>query len=143
MDSSIYITVQNLKYLKRGGRITPAAAILGVILNIKPILQIHGEKLDAYAKVLSFNQAKQRMINAVKKDLETVFKQYYDNGEMVLEIAHTNNLQEAEKFKIEVQKAFPDMKITLLDPLSLSVACHIGPGSLALVTTRIAKKDNI
>ena len=140
MDSSIYITVATLSYLKKGGRITPAAALLGSLFNIKPILQIHGGKLDAYAKVLSFGQAKVRMINAIKKDLETTFNEYYKNGEMVLEIAHTNNLEEAEKFKQEVQRSFPDMKITYVDPLSLSVACHIGPGSLAIATTRIAKK---
>ena len=141
--SSIYITVATLKYLKKGGRVTPAGALLGAMLNIKPILQIHGGKLDAYAKVLSFGQAKQRMINAVKNDLGTVFKEFYDKGEMVLSIAHTNAKEEAEKFKLEVEKAFPDMKITYLDPLSLSVACHIGPGSLALVTTRVENKDNL
>ena len=140
MDSSIYITVATLSYLKKGGRITPAAALLGSLLNIKPILQIHGGKLDAYAKVLSFGQAKVRMINAIKKDLETTFNEYYKNGEMVLEIAHTNNFEEAEKFKQEVQRAFPDLTVTCVDQLSLSVACHIGPGSLAIATTRIAKK---
>lgn len=139
LDSSIYITVATLSYLKKGGRITPAAAILGSLLNIKPILQIHGGKLDAYAKVLSFGQAKMRMINAIKKDLETVFKEYYDNGEMVLEIAHTNIPEEAEKFKQEIQRNFPNMQITYIDPLSLSVACHIGPGSLAIATTRVIK----
>ena len=139
MDSSIYITVATLSYLKKGGRITPAAALLGSLLNIKPILQIHGGKLDAYAKVLSFGQAKVRMINAIKKDLETKFNEYYKNGEMMIEIAHTNNFEEAEKFKQEVQRAFPNMKISYVDQLSLSVACHIGPGSLAIATTRIAK----
>ena len=139
LDSSIYITVATLSYLKKGGRITPAAAILGSLLNIKPILQIHGGKLDAYAKVWSFGQAKMRMINAIKKDLETVFKEYYDKGEMVLEIAHTNIPEEAEKFKQEVQRNFPNMQITYIDPLSLSVACHIGPGSLAIATTRVIK----
>ena len=141
--SSIYITVATLKYLKKGGRVTPAGALLGTMLNIKPILQIHGGKLDAYAKVLSFGQAKQRMINAVRNDLNTTFKEFYDKGEMVLSIAHTNAKEEAEKFKLEVEKAFPDMKIVYIDPLSLSVACHIGPGSLALVTTRVENKDNL
>ncbi len=141
MDSSIYITVATLSYLKKGGRITPAAALLGSLFNIKPILQIHGGKLDAYAKVLSFGQAKVRMINAIKKDLETTFNEYYKNGEMVLEIAHTNNFEEAEKLKQEVQRAFPDLTVTYVDQLSLSVACHIGPGSLAIATTRIAKKQ--
>ena len=79
------------------------------------------------------------MINAIKKDLETVFKEYYDKGEMVLEIAHTNIPEEAEKFKQEVQRNFPNMQITYIDPLSLSVACHIGPGSLAIATTRVIK----
>ncbi len=113
------------------------------MLNIKPILQIHGGKLDAYAKVLSFGQAKQRMIAAIRNDLNTTLKDFYDKGEMVLSIAHTNAPEEAEKFRAEVEKAFPGIKIEFVDPLSLSVACHIGPGSLALATSRVENKDNL
>ncbi len=140
LDSSIYITVNTLKYLKKGGRITPAVALIGTILNIKPILQIHGEKLDSFAKALNMSQAKQKMINAVKKDFETVLKEYYENGEMQIDIAHTNNEEEAMKFKAEIEKAFPKSKVKFVDPLSLSVSCHIGPGALAIATTRVTKK---
>ena len=139
LDSSIYITVNTLKYLKKGGRITPAVALIGTMLNIKPILQIHGEKLDSFAKALSMGQAKAKMIAAVKKDLETVFKDYYQKGEMEIDIAHTDNEEEAEKFKAEVEKAIPNIKVKNIDPLSLSVSCHIGPGSLAIAAARVTK----
>jgi len=136
-DNSIYITIPTLKYLKRGGRITPAAAALGTLLNIKPILQIQGDKLDSYAKVLNMNQAKVRMINAIKKDIETRFSELKAQGKLVLEIAHTNNLKEALKFKEEVEAAIPDVMLLTVDELSLSVACHIGPGSLALAVSKL------
>ncbi len=139
LDSSIYITVNTLKYLKKGGRITPAVALIGTVLNIKPILQIHGEKLDSFAKALSMGQAKIKMISAIKKDLETVFKDYYQKGEMEIDIAHTDNEEEAEKFKAEVEKAIPNIKVKNIDPLSLSVSCHIGPGSLAIAAARVTK----
>jgi len=136
-DNSIYITIPTLKYLKRGGRITPAAAALGTLLNIKPILQIQWDKLDSYAKVLNMNQAKVRMINAIKKDIETRFSELKAQGKLVLEIAHTNNLKEALKFKEEVEAAIPDVMLLTVDELSLSVACHIGPGSLALAVSKL------
>lgn len=132
MTSSIYIMVDTLFYLKKGGRITPAAAALGSLLNIKPVLQIQGEKLDSYCKVLSVRVARIKMIQAIKHDLETRFKEEYENGNMILAIAHTDNQAAAEEFKLQVQEALPNIKISYLDPLSLSVSCHIGPGALAL-----------
>ena len=132
MTSSIYIMVNTLEYLKKGGRITPAAAALGALLNIKPVLQIHGEKLDSYCKVLSTIVARIIMINAIKNDIENNFKDEYEKGNMVLSIAHTNNLTEALDFKKQVSEAIPNIKVAFVDPLSLSVSCHIGPGSLAL-----------
>jgi len=136
MDSSIYIMVPTLKYLKKGGRVTPAAAAIASLLSIKPILQIQGEKLDSYAKVMNLTQAKNKMINAVKKDLEERFNELNKQGKMALAIAHSNNEELALKFKEEVEKQFEGMKILYVDPLSLSVSCHIGPGALALVATR-------
>ncbi len=136
MDSSIYITVQTLKYLKRGGRVTPAAAAIATMLSIKPVLQIQGEKLDKFAMVMNMNQAKSRMIQAVKNDLETRFKDLRADGKMALYIAHTNNYEAAEKFKEELAVAFPDLECKNIDPLSLSVSCHIGPGALALAVSR-------
>lgn len=132
-DSSIYIMLDTLKYLKKGGRITPAAAALGTILRIKPVLQIQGEKLDQFAKARTVNQAKTLMIDAVKKDIETRFGNNKDN--VRLAIAHTNNIEAAEVFRDEVNEIFPEHDI-YIDHLSLSVSCHIGPGALALACTK-------
>lgn len=132
-DSSIYITVDTLKYLKKGGRITAAAAAVGTVLNLKPVLQIQGEKLDAYAKCRGMKAAKKVMIEAMKKDMENRFADAAAKKEVNLYIAHTNNLEMAVNFKEEVQEIFPGLEITV-EPLSLSVACHIGPGSLALAS---------
>ena len=138
-DSSIYISLDTLKYLKKGGRLTPAAALIGTILKIKPVLQIQGEKLDAFRKVHSLKQAKNEMINAIRHDLATRFRSYVDAGEMTISVAHTNNDEEAQIFKKELEATFPDIPLTYVDPLSLSVSCHIGPGALAVTATRILK----
>ena len=133
-ESSIYIMVDTLYYLKKGGRITPAAATLGTLLKLKPVLQIQGEKLDAFAKARTVKQAKNLMIDAMKNDFANRF--HAPNGEhMYLEIAYTHNREEAEAFKKEVQEAFPGMEIQM-DPLSLSISCHIGPGALAVACSR-------
>ena len=134
-NSSIYITLETLKYLKKGGRITPAAAAIGTVLNLKPVLQIQGEKLDAFAKVRGKKQARRTMLKAMKADFESRFKDFVDNGEMCLEAAYTGNAEEAMEWKQEIQEAFPGMDIHM-DPLSLSVACHIGQGSLAIACAK-------
>ena len=134
MQSSIYIMVDTLYYLKKGGRITPAAAALGTLLKLKPVLQIQGEKLDAFAKARTVKQAKSLMIEAMRNDFDNRFKD--PNGEhMYLQIAYTYDRDAAEQFKQEVQEAFPGMDIHV-DPLSLSVSCHIGPGALALACSK-------
>lgn len=138
-DSSIYISLDTLKYLKKGGRLTPAAALIGTILKIKPVLQIQGEKLDAFKKVHSLRQAKNEMIAAIRSDLVTRFKKYLDAGEMTISIAHTHNYEEAQIFKKELTETFPNVPISYVDPLSLSVSCHIGPGALAVTATRVLK----
>lgn len=138
-DSSIYIMVPTLKYLKRGGRITPAAAAIGTLLKIKPVLQIQGGKLDSFAKVLNEKVAREKMIAAIKKDLETRFKQFVDNGEIELSIAHTNCIEKAKDFAAQVAAEFPGLKIRFIDPLSLSVSCHIGEGALAVTCERVYK----
>ena len=134
-DSSIYIMVDTLAYLKKGGRITPAAAALGTLLKLKPVLQIQGEKLDAFAKARTVKQAKNIMVEAVKNDFEKRFKDAAGEG-MHLYIAYTKDRQTAQEFKVQVQEAFPKAEITMVDPLSLSVACHIGPGALALACAK-------
>ncbi len=133
-ESSIYIMVDTLYYLKKGGRITPAAAALGTLLKLKPVLQIQGEKLDAFAKARTVKQAKNIMIEAMKNDFANRF--HAPNGEgMYLEMAYTKDLESAEAFRKEVQEAFPGMEIQM-DPLSLSVSCHIGPGALAVACSK-------
>ena len=135
MQSSIYITLETLRYLKKGGRITPAAAAIGTVLNLKPVLQIQGEKLDAYAKVRGKKAAKRVMIQAMKKDFETRFAQHASQGLMCLEMAYTGNPEEAEEYKKEVQEHFSGYEIHM-DPLSLSVSCHIGQGALAVACAK-------
>lgn len=128
-QSSIYITVDTLKYLKKGGRVTPAAAAVGTVLNLKPVLQIQGEKLDAFAKVRGWKAAKRTMLNAIEKDLTGRFADVkYD---MVLGMAYTCSSEEAQEWKQEITERFPGYEI-VEGPLSLSVACHIGPGAMAV-----------
>ena len=134
-ESSIYIMVDTLEYLKKGGRITPAAAALGTLLKLKPVLQIQGEKLDAFAKARTVKQAKSIMIESMKNDFEKRF-QSPDGKKMHLEMAYTHDLEAAEVFKEEVQAAFPNNEI-VLNPLSLSVSCHIGPGALAIACSKV------
>lgn len=134
-DSSIYISLETLKYLKKGGRITPTAAALGTILNLKPVLQIQGEKLDAYSKARGMKAAKKTMLEAMKKDFSTRFKEYAEKDEMVLMYAYSGNKEDAIQWKQEIEECFTGMK-AVGDPLSLSVACHIGKGALAIACAR-------
>lgn len=129
-DSSIYVTVTTLKYLKKGGRITPAAAMLGTLLQIKPVLTIQGEKLDAFSKARTLKQGKTIMMTALKKDLETRFHDP-EARHTWLEIAYTCSDEMAQEFKETVTEIYPDANICIA-PLSLSIACHIGPGCLAV-----------
>lgn len=129
-NSSIYIMLDTLYYLKKGGRITPAAAAIGTLLKLKPVLQIQGEKLDAFAKARTTNQGKTIMINAIRSDMENRFGGATKEN-IWLDIAYTKNVEAALQFKAELEKEFPGFEIHM-DPLSLSVACHIGPGSLAV-----------
>lgn len=134
LESSIYVMVDTLAYLKKGGRITPAAAALGTLLRLKPVLQIQGEKLDAFAKARTVKQAKNIMIDAMKNDFANRFNDP-EGKNMHLAMAYTYDLEAAEAFREQVQEAFPGMEITM-DPLSLSVSCHIGPGALAVACSK-------
>lgn len=127
--SSIYIMVDTLKYLKKGGRITPAAAAIGTVLNLKPVLQIQGEKLDAFAKVRGWKAAKKTMLNAIEKDMNERFADVKD--QMVLGMAYTCSEEEAKEWKGEILERFPGYEL-VEGSLSLSVACHIGPGAMAV-----------
>lgn len=140
-NSSIYITLDTLYYLKKGGRITPAAAALGTLLKLKPVLQIQGEKLDAFSKARTMAVAKTTMINAIQKD---VFGRVSDNGKYkyVVSVAHTQNEEAAKALRDELLEIF-DVDEIIINPLSLSVSCHIGPGALAVATSRVPMYDKL
>lgn len=131
LESSIYITVDTLKYLKQGGRVTPAAAAIGTILNIKPVLQIQGEKLDSFAKARGFRQAKKIMLDAVEKDM----RQRFAGQKVHLQAAYTCSEADALEWKQEIEERFPGYEVDL-DKLTLSIACHIGPGAIAIACTK-------
>ena len=128
--------LQTLKYLKKGGRITPAAAALGTILRLKPVLQIQGDKLDTFAKARTVKQGINTMLNAIKDDMENRF--HNDLEKMHINIAHTQNEDGAKELKAELQKMFPGKDI-IINPLSLSVSCHIGPGAIAIAVAKNAE----
>ena len=131
LQASIYIAVDTLKYLKKGGRVTPAAAAFATVLNIKPVLQIQGEKLDAYAKVRGKKQAKKTMLDALEKDLNGRFA----GEKMYIRGAYTCSDEEGAAWIEEVKARFPGCEV-YMDRLSLSVSCHIGAGALAVLCVR-------
>lgn len=133
-NSSIYIMLSTLKYLKKGGRITPAAALLGRVLGIKPVLTIQGEKLDKFAQVLSFSLGRRKMIEQIAKEITTRFKDIYEQNRLEVMVAYTYDKNKALEFKNEIEKAFSkfNLKVSYVDPLSLSVACHIGENAVAI-----------
>ena len=134
-QSSIYIMVNTLKYLRKGGRLTPAVAAIGTVLRIKPVLQIQGEKLDSYAKVKTLKQAKTTMLKAIRSD----FEKRFSDEEMEIDIAYTYDKAEADKFKEEILREYPNAKV-YMDPLSLSGSCHIRPGALAVALSNVPKE---
>ncbi len=134
-NSSIYIMLDTLYYLKKGGRITPAAAAIGTLLKLKPVLQIQGEKLDAFAKARTTAQGRTIMINAIKSDIENRFGGMTEDRHIWLQIAHSANEEAAKSYREEILEVFPGYDIHI-DPLSLSVSCHIGPGALAFACCR-------
>ena len=137
METGIYIMVDTLKYLRKGGRITPAAAALGTVLRLKPVLQIHGARLDAFAKARTVQQAKTLMINALRNDIEQCFgRKDVDPSLYHLEVAHTQNEAAAMELRSQLMEALPGSQEVYVDRLSLSVSCHIGPGALAVAFSR-------
>lgn len=133
-ESSIYIMVDTMTYLKKGGRVTPTAAALGTLLKIKPVLQIQGEKLDLFGKARTAKQAKSMMTEQLAKDFANRF-QTPDGSQMNIAVAYTKNIEPALEFQSELQQIYPNHEI-LVRPLSLSISCHIGPGSLAVACTK-------
>lgn len=142
-NSSIYIMVDTLEYLKKGGRVTPAAALLGSVFDIKPILQIQGDKLDAFAKTRGARKGKRKMIEAIRSDMEGRFKWFADRGEAVINYSYSEGVDpsEVECWINDLREAFPGYEIDG-EPLSLVIGCHIGPGSLAVTVSRKITAEN-
>lgn len=139
LDSVVYIAVDSMKYLKRGGRITPAAATIGTVLKMKPILKIYGEELDKFALPRSTNKAIDIMIDAIRNDLETRFSEYVSKGEIMLCVEHTNNQENAVKLFEALKEIFPNVILRSCSKLPLCASCHIGPKALAITCTRVIK----
>ena len=140
-NSSIYIMLDTLQYLKKGGRITPAAATLGTLLRIKPVLQIQGEKLDAFAKARTSSHGKTVMMNALRNDLEHRFGGV-EMQNYTLYVAHTRNEEAALSLQKELEAAYPGVEV-YMDRLPLSVSCHIGPGALGVGCCQKLDYDNV
>ena len=137
-DSDIYITLDTLKYLKKGGRLTPAAAAIGTVLNLKPVLRIKGEKLDSFAKTRGWKAAKKTMISTIRDLMSTEFSDCNGPEDMYLDAAYTGSREDAQEWKKEIEEAFPEYDVYMA-PLSLSVSCHIGPGARAITLTKKLK----
>lgn len=135
-ESSIYITIATLKYLAKGGRLTPAAAAIGTMLRLKPVLTIQGDKLDSFSKARTMQQAKKTMLEAIRSDIEHRFADV-DPGSLRLDAAYTDDEEEGKKFRQEVLEAFPGYPLGYMDPLTLSVSCHTGYGALGVAVTRV------
>ena len=135
-DSSIYIYLPSLKYLKKGGRVTGAAAALGTLLRIKPVLQIQGEKLDAFAKCRTVKRSKMTMLKAIEDDIRDRFHAAGDTDSIWISGAYSGGRdEEVEEWLSEIREAYPGKNI-VMQPLSLSISCHIGPGALAVTCTK-------
>lgn len=132
-ESSIYIMLDTLKYLKKGGRITPAAAALGTALRLKPVLQIQGEKLDAFSIAKTSKKGIAKMLDAMEADFENRFGGVQN---VHVAVAHTDNEAAALEFCEKIKERFGVDTEIVVDPLSLSIACHIGPGSLAIACSK-------
>lgn len=134
-ESSIYIMLDTLKYLKKGGRITPAAAALGSALRLKPVLQIQGEKLDAFSIARTKKQGVSKMLAAIEEDIKTRFGGLDNMENIHMEVAHTVN-EEAALELVEMIKERFGVETVDMYPLSLSISCHIGAGSLAVACSK-------
>lgn len=138
-QASIYITVDSMEYLKKGGRVTPAAAAFASVLNLKPILTIQGDKLDTYAKARGMKQAEEKMIEAIKQDRLTRFADVPDH-QLRIETAGTfENEEKSEQWRQLVQSAFPSIPVSYVD-LPCSIACHVGINAAG---TAIMKREAI
>ena len=136
-EYAIYFSLESMEYLKKGGRISPAVAAIGSMLKLRPVLRLIGEGLEKFNMPRSLLKAKMIMSDAIKADLNGRFKEALDKGEMRLAVVHAENESEAEIYKAELEKLFPNVPIMYCDPMSLSIACHVGPGTLAVACIRV------
>ena len=135
-NNSIYILLDTLKYLKKGGRISRASAMLGDMFKLKPILTSNGDAFEKYAVTFTLEQAKKKMLQKVKQELDYKFAEQSQKHQMVISVAHTNCIDKAIKFKQEIEQFFPGVPVHFVDALSLSVSCHIGGGALAIAISQ-------
>ena len=138
-DYSLYFSLTTMQYLKKSGRISPAAAAVGSILKLRPVLHMESAKLSKFSLPKNIAKAKEIMKDAIAKDLATKFKSYVENGEMVISVMYANCKEEAEKFAVEIQEKFPNIPFHGCEPISMSVSTHTGPDTLAVACTRILK----
>ena len=138
-DYSVYFSLHGMEYLKRGGRISAAAAAIGSILKLRPVLHLNDGKLEKFATPRTPVKAKEIMKAALADDLNNRFKEYYEKGEIGLIFAHAHNPEEVEEFKAEITKLYPQLPVLTCDEISLSVACHTGPGTLGVGCMRLIK----
>ena len=132
LDATIYIAVNTLEYLKKGGRITPAAAAIGTVLRLKPVLTIQGDKLDSYAKARGMKSAFHTMLNALKNDISGRLAPLKEQDRLKLGIANTLMEEERfEAFRLELQQTFPELDLVYF-PLTMSIGAHVGPGGLGI-----------
>jgi len=143
LNASIYLMVDTMTYLKKGGRVTPAAALIGTVLNIKPVLAFQGGKIDRFGKARGAAQAKAMIIDAIKMDMKTRFAKSATPSKMWLAMIYSGGKTAIEVFRKEVEAAFPDFPIHVVDPVSLSVATHTGPGMVALACIKKMEYDNV
>ncbi len=141
LDASIYIAVDTLEYLKKGGRITAAAAAIGTVLKLKPVLTIQGDKLDSFAKTRGMKSAFNTMLDALKRDIASRFSHLKE--QQLLKVGIANTLMDPDKFenfRKEMKENFPDMELIYL-PLTMSIGTHTGPGALGIGTFRVHRND--
>lgn len=131
LDGSIYIAIDTMKYLKKGGRVSPAAAKIATVLGIKPVLQIQGGVLEQFGKARGIESAKELMLEALSKDIETRFEKEYIQGKMTLAIAYAGDKTHVKDLQEKLHSKYPDFHITVA-PLSLSICCHTGEGALGV-----------
>ncbi len=136
-EYSLFISLETMEYLKRGGRITPAAAAIGSLLKLRPVLRLVGGKLDKFAVPRTLQKAKDAVIAAVKEDLAGEYKEAVEKGEVRLVVAYNENREAALAWEEELKKLFPNIPFLSCDEMSLSIACHTGPGSLAFGIIRV------